>query len=105
MQTGSGFDGPESITAADGRMYVSNTESASVSTCDINGTTGALSNCFTSPVAFGPMGIAIHEGHAYVSTRNGLIYVCDVGGTGALTNCAVSNGGATFALMVQLGAQ
>lgn len=105
VQTGTGFDGPESVTTADGRMYVSNTESASVSTCDINGATGALSNCFTSPVDYGPMGIAIHEGHAYVSTRNGLIYVCAVGGTGALTNCAVSNGGATFGLMVQLGVQ
>jgi hypothetical protein len=103
--TGSGFDGPESMAVADGRLLVSNKESASVSTCDIDGTTGALSNCFTSPVGAGPMGIALHEQRAYVSTTHGNIFVCDLGVTGALTNCAVSNGGATFGSMVQLGIQ
>jgi hypothetical protein len=103
VETGAGFDGPASMAIADGRMFVSNTQGDNVSTCDIDGTTGALSNCFTSPVGDGPMGIAIHEQHAYVSTSQGQIYVCDLVDTGALTNCAVSNGGATFGSMVQLG--
>jgi DNA-binding beta-propeller fold protein YncE len=103
--TGSGFSQPEGIAISGGYAYVANSAPGTVSTCSINTNNGTLSGCTTSTVGSGPMGIALHGSRAYVSTRNGSIFVCDVSGTGALTNCAISNGGAAFGLLVQIAAQ
>ena len=100
--TGSGFAGPEDLVISGGYAYVTNTTNNTVSTCVVSAIDGTLSSCTTSPVSGQPMGIALRGNQAYISTRNHGIYLCDVSGIGALSNCALSNGGATFGLLVQI---
>jgi len=100
--TGSGFSGPEDIAISGNFAFVANTTDGTISTCVINSSNGMLSSCTKSPLAYGPMGIAIYNGRAYISSRSGNIYVCDVNGTGALSNCAISNGGSSLGLSIQL---
>jgi DNA-binding beta-propeller fold protein YncE len=102
MTTGAGFDGPEDLVISGGYAYVTNTSNDTVSTCVVSGVNGTLSACTTSPVSGQPMGIALRGSQAYISTRNHGIYLCAVSGTGTLSNCALSNGGASFGLLVQV---
>ncbi len=101
--TGSGFSGPEDIAILGSFAFVANTTDGTISTCTISGTAGTLSACAKSTLAYGPMGIAVYGGRAYVSSRSGNIYVCVINGTtGALSNCVISNGGSSLGLSVQI---
>ena len=101
--TGSGFSGPEDIAISGNFAFVSNTTDGTISTCAISGSDGTLSACAKSTLGSGPMGIAVYNGRAYVSSRSGNIYVCDINGTtGVLSNCVISNGGSSLGLSVQI---
>lgn len=100
--TGSGFSQPEEVTISGNYAFVANTANGTVTTCAVNSSNGTLSSCTNSAVGSGPMGIAFHDNRAYVSSRYGNVYVCDVSGTGTLSNCVTSNGGASFGLLVQI---
>jgi hypothetical protein len=100
--TGSGFAAPQDLVISGGYAYVTNTDADNVSTCVVSAVDGTLSSCTTSPVIGQPMGIALRGSQAYVSTRAHGINLCDVSGTGTLSNCVLSNGGMTFSLLVQV---
>jgi hypothetical protein len=96
------FDG--GIYLSGGYAYVANEGDGSVSVCSISSTDGTLSACTESPVGGEPTSVAILGAHAYVddSSSSGNIYLCTVGTAGALTSCAISNGGATFSTGIQI---
>jgi len=100
--TGSGFNAPEDLVIANGFAFVTNTNNNTVSTCTVDSSTGALSNCSSSTVGAGGMGIAIRGSQIYVSTRSNGVYVCDIGVSGALSSCVNTNGGSSFGLLVQM---
>ena len=100
--TGSGFSSLDGITTSGSYAYVSNQGSGTVSVCSINNVNGSLSGCAPSTVGGSPADVVIKGSQAYVSDVNGNIYLCAVGAGGALTNCAVSNGGTSFSLGIQI---
>ncbi|HWG77908.1 MAG TPA: hypothetical protein VN660_14110 [Steroidobacteraceae bacterium] len=101
--TGSGFNFPQFITLSGGYAYIGNQGAGAVAVCTI-GSDGALTSCANSPVGNQPNAVAILGNYAYVDDDNDNIYQCTLGSGGAtLTNCAVSNGGATFAAPQQMG--
>jgi 6-phosphogluconolactonase (cycloisomerase 2 family) len=100
----SGFLGVDGITLSGGYAYVANQASVTgtVSVCSINNVDGSLSGCAPSTVGGAPADVVIWGPHAYVNDWMGNIYLCSVGAGGALTSCAVSNGGTSFNFGVQI---
>jgi hypothetical protein len=103
--TGAGFSNVDGISVAGGYAYVANQGNGSngfVSVCSIN-PDGSLSNsCATYNIGAMPTDVVIKGGQAYVNDASGNIYLCSVSAGGALTNCTVSNGNATFSYGVQI---
>jgi hypothetical protein len=97
--TGSGFSSLDGISLAGGFAYVANEGAGSVSVCTINAVDGTLSACAASTVLGGnPTDVAFDGTRAYVADFvSGHMTLCAVAATGALVNCAVSDGGTAFA--------
>jgi hypothetical protein len=99
--TGGGFMGLNGITLSAGFAYVANTANGTVSACTVDAIDGTLSGCTASSVGTMPMDVVINGNQAYVDDNAGDIYLCAVG-AGALSGCAISDGGATFSLPIQI---
>ena len=104
----SGFDAPEAIAmnASGTILYVANIATpmggGSLSYCQVNTTSGALSECASTGNGFdtsGPDGIAINPSGtiAYVSNAfNNTVKACNIDSTGVLSACT-NSGGTGFA--------
>ena len=60
---------------------------SSNSVCTANATTGSLSACSASALAFSPIGLAVRGTSALIGDDSNNIYACAVSGSGALSAC------------------
>lgn len=102
------FLNPEALAINGLYLYVANI-GGGMSACDIDGTTGELTHCqnaitdTNNPPVYGPDGISIQNGMAYISnsglgdlTKQG-VTTCTVNGL-SLTDCHFTRGDASFAV-------
>ncbi|MCX7117286.1 MAG: hypothetical protein NTW94_05185 [Legionellales bacterium] len=100
------FLNPEALAINDGVLFVANI-GGGISSCVIDPVTGDLSTCQNAvttpnPPIFGPDGIAILGGQAFIAdsgpaSLNQGVTVCDISGQ-FLTNCTFTKGDASFSV-------
>jgi hypothetical protein len=97
-----GFSGVDGISLSGGYAYIANQGGGTVSVCAVNNVDGSLSGCTVSAVGVSPTDVLIKGGLAYVDDASGDVYLCTVGVAGALTSCAISDGGTSFNFGIQI---
>jgi hypothetical protein len=104
--SGNGLAYSSGLSLTGNRVYVAdgNPASPSVNVCPINAD-GTLGTCTASalPAMANPIAVLTVGDHAYVSDQTAGIYECAVSpADGSLSNCTVSNGGASFYRVSQM---
>jgi hypothetical protein len=105
--TGGGLAMANGLALTGNLLYATsdNPGSLGVYVCPINAD-GTLSTCAASALpstATNPLAVLIAGSHAYVSDQTAGVYVCAVSpADGSLSNCTVSNGGASFYYPTQI---
>jgi len=98
--TGNGLTGSTGLAMTGNLLYVTSAlfAASSVNVCPVN-PGGTLGNCAASalPTTANPIDVLVVGNHAYVADDNAGIDLCAVSPVdGSLSNCTVSNGGASY---------
>jgi hypothetical protein len=99
--TGSGFSNDTGVTLSGAYAYITDRDNGLVDVCSVNAN-GTLSSCSGSAVSPVPEYVLIAGSRAYVADHYDHIYLCSVGTNGGLSGCAVSDGGGSFNVPLQL---
>lgn len=100
----SGLSQPHGIYLNNGYAYVANENATSVSVCDINKDTGALSSCSSTGIsgASSPVGNTINQGYLYQASFTGSgIFRCNIAvNDGTLSSCTNIDQGAFWGISI-----